>query len=315
MAAAGADAPNLGDLGCFSGLPALWFPLVVLIAFAVNGYGEETGWRGFLTPRLLQRHGPITASLLVAAAWIAWHVPSFAMIETYRQLGLGIIPMMGLGVTSGAIVLTWLYVGSGGSVFIVSLWHLALNFSSATTAGRGVPGAVVWTAILVWSMVIVVGWLVAGEPATRPFMTRLRDGTLIALLHSPLGRRMRSMTVIAFHGRRSHRALMAPVECVREPGHLFILVANPDRKQWWRNVQAEPAVTVEVDGRDVPGTAVVHAPGDPATADDLAAYLRGRPRVARALGLPDDWASNRSALAAAAARVASVRIDLVPGAI
>lgn len=167
LAIAGAVVPSFDDLGRFSGLPAMAFPVVVLAALVFNAYGEETGWRGFLTHRLLEQHGPLATSLLVAVVWGTWHAPLFFVIETYRQMGLALIPMMGLGLASGAIVLTWIYAGSGRSILIVALWHLALNFSSATMAGRGIPGAVVWTGILLWAILVVVGWSRAGLALRR----------------------------------------------------------------------------------------------------------------------------------------------------
>lgn len=310
LALSGGPAPDLADLGEFSGLPELAWPLLILAVLVFNGYGEEAGWRGFLVPGLLTRHGPFTASLIVAIVWFAWHVPSFPVIEGYRIAGLGIVPMMAIGLIAGAMILTWLYVGSGGSIWIVALWHLTYNFASATTAGRGPTGMLVYTAIVVWALAIGVAWLVADEPRTRPFMTRLRDGSLIALLRSPLGRWMRGMTVITFKARRSGRTLRTPVECVYEAGQLFVLVSHPDTKQWWRNVMANPEVLVEVDGHDVPAHATVHEGPDETAAHDLGVYLEHRPRVARMLRIPLGPESKTRALAEAATRAVSVRIDL-----
>jgi membrane protease YdiL (CAAX protease family) len=307
LALTGGDVPPWSDLASFSGLPPMAVPLLVLVVLAVNGFGEEGGWRGFLTPQLLLRRGPFATSMLVAAAWFTWHVPSFWVIETYRLMGWAIVPMMGIGLISGAMVLTWIYTGSGGSILIVSLWHLALNFASATTAGRGMPGTVVYMGIVVWAVLVGIGWLVAGEPRTRPFGKRLRDGFMIRILRSPLGHLFTGMTVIGFRARRSGRTLMTPVQCVRDGGHVYVLVGNPDEKQWWRNVAADPHVTIEVDGHDVAGTAVVHVGADAGAATDLAAYLGHRPAVARMLKI--DPHSPQS-LAAAAQRSVSVRIDL-----
>ena len=309
LAVSGGPAPDLADLGEFSGLPELAWPLLILAVLVLNGYGEEAGWRGFLVPGLLKRHGPFTTSMIVAAVWFAWHVPSFPVIEGYRIAGLGIVPMMGIGLIAGAMILTWLYVGSGGSIWIVALWHLTYNFASATSAGRGAVGMIVYMAIIVWALAVAIEWLVADEPRSRPFAARLRDGFLIAVLRSPLGSRVRGMTVITFRARRSGRTLRTPVECVHEAGQLFVLVGHPDAKQWWRNVRENPDVLVEVDGRDVAGRAIVHTGADETAERDLGVYLTHRPRVARMLGVAST-ASDRVALASAAARTVSVRIDL-----
>lgn len=48
------------------GLPAVgWFGVLVL-AFLINGYGEETGWRGFAWSRLRERHTLGSAALMLA---------------------------------------------------------------------------------------------------------------------------------------------------------------------------------------------------------------------------------------------------------
>jgi membrane protease YdiL (CAAX protease family) len=311
MVVVGAETPPLNEWSAFSGLPVMELPFVVLLVLLFNGFGEEGGWRGFLTPALLKRRGPFATSMVVALIWFTWHVPSFLVIETYRNLGVGIVPMMGIGLISGATVLTWLYVGSGASIWIVALWHLALNFGSATLAGRELPGMILWIAIVLWAMAIWVSWLIAAEPASRPLMKRLRDGWMINMLHSPMGGYMPGMTVIGFRGRVSGRTFMTPVECVRDGNRLIVFVADAETKQWWRNVQADPNVTVEVMGRDVKAVATVNCTDCPDAEHDLEVYIEHRPRVARLLGLttrPID----RRALAAAAARTVSVRLDLGP---
>jgi len=314
LAVSGGPAPNLADLGEFSGLPALAWPLLILAVLMFNGFGEEAGWRGFLVPGLLTRRGPFTTSLIVAAAWFTWHVPSFAVIEGYQIFGLAILPMMGLGLIAGSMILTWLYVGSGRSIWIVALWHLTYNFASASAAGRGAAGSIVYAAIIVWALAVGVAWLVADEPRSRPLMTRLRDGFLIGLLRGPLGRSIHGMTVVTFKGRRSGRTLRTPVECVYEAGQLFVLVGQPDTKQWWRNVMANPDVLVEVDGHDLPGRATIHTGTDDSAVHDLGVYLEHRPRVARSWGAEPGSSDFRDALTAATARTVSVRIDLSPAA-
>jgi membrane protease YdiL (CAAX protease family) len=308
----GGPAPDLADLREFSGLPVLAWPLLIVAVLVFNGYGEEAGWRGFLVPGLLKLRGPFTTSFIVAAIWFAWHVPSFPVIEGYRTFGLGIVPMMGFGLIAGAMILTWLYVGSGGSIWIVALWHLTYNFASASSAGRGPAGMIVYVGIMAWALAVAVAWLVADEPKTRPFVTRLRDALMIALLRSPLGRWVRGMTVVTFRARHSGRTLRTPVECVHEAGQLYVLVGHPGTKQWWRNVMANPDVLVEVDGHDVPGHATVHTGSDPTAERDLGTYLEQKPRVARSLGVRADQGHEELALADVTARSVSVRIDLVP---
>jgi membrane protease YdiL (CAAX protease family) len=43
----------------------------------LGGALEEPGWRGFGLPLLQERYSPVTATLLLGAAWGVWHVPLY----------------------------------------------------------------------------------------------------------------------------------------------------------------------------------------------------------------------------------------------
>lgn len=43
--------------------------------------GEEIGWRGFLTPALMRKHGYAVTSLLTGLIWAAWHAPIIFMTK------------------------------------------------------------------------------------------------------------------------------------------------------------------------------------------------------------------------------------------
>src|SRR5690606_4808307 len=54
-------------------------PVVFLWVLAFSVAGEEIGWRGWLLPRLLDRTGPVRASLAVGLVWAIWHLPLWAL--------------------------------------------------------------------------------------------------------------------------------------------------------------------------------------------------------------------------------------------
>ena len=143
------------QLGTMNGFP-VGSPLVLgLLLVVINGIGEETGWRGFAFRELRARHGLVMSGLLVAPIWALWHVPSFAVLETYRGLGPGELLGFVIGIASGAIVLGWLYEKSGGSLLAVSLWHGTFNLFTATAAARGPLAAVETTAVIVLAVGLV----------------------------------------------------------------------------------------------------------------------------------------------------------------
>jgi membrane protease YdiL (CAAX protease family) len=77
LATAGAAFPGWSALGRMLGLPAIGPVGVALLTLVVNGFGEETGWRGFALPTFRRRHRRLQASVLVAMPWILWHLPTF----------------------------------------------------------------------------------------------------------------------------------------------------------------------------------------------------------------------------------------------
>lgn len=156
---AGGAAPPMRAFLSYPGTEPDWSAAAILaIAIFANGYGEETGWRGFLLPRLLARHGPITATLIVAGLWMAWHGPVFLVAASmHALLGPALVGWM-IGLTLGAFVLSWLWIVSGGSVLTVAAWHVLYNFSVSTQATSGLVAAVVSSVVMVWGLVIALRW-------------------------------------------------------------------------------------------------------------------------------------------------------------
>src|SRR5438128_7236230 len=91
------------------GLPAVgWFGVFAL-AFLINGYGEETGWRGFAWHRLRQRHSVASAAPILAVPWAMWHIPTFWLETGMRGFPLFTLPGFLVALAAGAVVLGWLY--------------------------------------------------------------------------------------------------------------------------------------------------------------------------------------------------------------
>jgi uncharacterized protein len=153
--AAGQDPPSWDDLGRVNFLPELGFTAWWLW-FATNGLGEETGWRGFLLPRLQQQHSPLVSSVLLTVGWAGWHVPAFFYLPSYAAIGLSIVPGFFFGLFAGAVVLTWLYNRSRGSVLAAALWHASFNFVTASPAAAGFTAAVTSMLVVVWAVAVLV---------------------------------------------------------------------------------------------------------------------------------------------------------------
>ena len=166
---AGTELPQSADFARMTGLPSVIGVLgVAVFVLLVNGFGEETGWRGFALPLLQRRFSPLTAMLLLAVIWAGWHLPMFLVVDSFRGFSAGTVVGWLLGLTAGSIVLGWLYNRSGGSVALVAVWHACFNMISATAAASGLVAAVVTTAVMVQAIVLVGAELITrrqGRPS------------------------------------------------------------------------------------------------------------------------------------------------------
>lgn len=135
--------------------------------------GEELGWRGFALPRLLQRFTPLIASLILGTLWGIWHLPSF-FLSGLPQTNLA-IPVFLLGALGLAILATWIFLHTNGSVLSVALFHYMVNLVLDLF---GVPLPAL-TLVLAISVVLVlrydqrIGWIDRGSPLQQPPAARL----------------------------------------------------------------------------------------------------------------------------------------------
>jgi membrane protease YdiL (CAAX protease family) len=155
--ATGGPMPSARDFSAYSGLPVLPLTVVVLLAFLFNGWGEETGWRGFALGPLQERFGAVKGTLVLALIWAGWHTPSFWFVEGYRSMGaLGLLTGFGLGICAGSVVLARIANRTDGSILAAAIWHGTYNMTSATLASRGVIGAATTTCVMLWAVLILL---------------------------------------------------------------------------------------------------------------------------------------------------------------
>lgn len=126
-----------GMLAGFKGFPPLLlvsYPLTYVAVFFGGGpLGEEIGWRGFALPRMQPRYGPLRGTLLLGVLWTFWHLPDFLTPAqgggpgtALATVGTNLIMFL-LLVTAIAILITWVFNCTQGSVFTAILAHAGVN--------------------------------------------------------------------------------------------------------------------------------------------------------------------------------------------
>ena len=127
-----------GAMASFQGLPskflATYIVTFILIFFGGGPLGEEPGWRGFALPRMQPLLGPLWGTVLLGVAWAFWHLPDFLMTAQRGGPGADYVSLLTVNfsiflvmVISMAVIFSWVFNRTGGSVFIAILLHASIN--------------------------------------------------------------------------------------------------------------------------------------------------------------------------------------------
>jgi len=150
--------PDLSLLGTIAYIPFLgWGAWLFWILTA--GFGEESGWRGYALPKLQSHMSALSATLILTLLWVGWHLPRFFYYGGYMELGFSVLPLVAHGFLALAIVLTWLYNSTRGSILMVALFHGGYNFWAASGGAVGSISSTIDALFVIWAvaLVIVVG--------------------------------------------------------------------------------------------------------------------------------------------------------------
>jgi membrane protease YdiL (CAAX protease family) len=145
---------NLALLGEADYLPYLT-PLGGLGLWLITfGLGEETGWRGFALPHLQKTRSATVSTLILGILWACWHLPMFFYRDTYIQMGIFGFPMLALSLLCAAMIFTWLYNSTKGSLLIVIIFHAIFNWLTANEAGGQFAGIILSVVVILWALYI-----------------------------------------------------------------------------------------------------------------------------------------------------------------
>ena len=120
----GGPPPDLSAI--IGALPTV---LVLTVYMLVQvGIGEEIGWRGYALPRLQTGYSALVSSLILGVLWALWHLPLFFNPDLHYS-NLPFVLQLAFQIPA-AILFTWVFNSTGGSVLIAILMHAVLNASS-----------------------------------------------------------------------------------------------------------------------------------------------------------------------------------------
>lgn len=145
----GVPAISLLDLSFPTVISALFFTLIQ------GSTGEETGWRGYLLPAVVEKHGIIKGSLIVSLIWSFWHAPIWFLGTGYSGTVLiRYIIVFIICITSLGFIIGIFYYHSKN--LFVPIWiHFMLNFFGETFTGSRAD-LIAWYAIFYFIMALGV---------------------------------------------------------------------------------------------------------------------------------------------------------------
>jgi membrane protease YdiL (CAAX protease family) len=125
-----------GALASFQGFtPRLLvsYPVYFVVVFFGVALPEEIGWRGFALPRMQPRYGPLWGTLLLGVLWCFWHLLYFLTPDHGGGPGTSFATFLTnfsiffLMVVAMAIITTWVFNHTRGSIFISNLVHASVD--------------------------------------------------------------------------------------------------------------------------------------------------------------------------------------------
>ena len=138
--------------------------LFVFILGLFNGFVEEVGWTGFVTPLLSRKQNIIKAGIVLGIMWGLWHLLSNYLGSDSGADGVSlllyVLVMLFSFLPPFRILMIWVYRHTG-SLLLAVLMHASLNMFWMLSMPLSLTGKermvwyLLWAAVL-WSIVIII---------------------------------------------------------------------------------------------------------------------------------------------------------------
>lgn len=151
----------------FSGQPTQWFyppttpeAIAALVVFPI---GEEFGWRGFAHPRVVERYGLVTGSLLLGFVWGLWHL-AYSVTPEAAAFDPFVFAQNMIELPLYSLILAWLFERSGRNLAVALGFHAGGHLDHLEMAPRAELGLHITHLAVVASIAAVAAVLLARKP-------------------------------------------------------------------------------------------------------------------------------------------------------
>lgn len=125
LSSASPDIPLLSPEIPFEGPLGVLAGILLLFLFSMLFNTEELAWRGVMLPRLQARYSALAASLILSVPWLFFHLPLFFKVGSSQSESSFL--SYALGIMATAILFTFLYNHTRGSLLPVWILHASMN--------------------------------------------------------------------------------------------------------------------------------------------------------------------------------------------
>ena len=137
--------------------------LMLAVIFIISAIPEELGWRAYALPRLLTHHSALVTSVVIGLLWGLLHLA--LLLPGMMNEGVPPLPTV-LALVGVSVLLTWLYVNSGGNIILTTLFHAAQSFFVIVNDGIALAQQM-WLMAGVYSGLALIIILLTGPTLVR----------------------------------------------------------------------------------------------------------------------------------------------------
>ena len=159
--------------------------ILLAVVFFVFAIPEELAWRGYALPKLLERNSPLASGLIIGVLWGGLHLA--LLLPGMMNEGVPPLPTL-LGLVGGSVLFTWLYVNSGGSIVLTTLFHAAQSFFVIINEGIELEQQA-WLMAAVYLVLAFVVIMVAGSSFRRKPMKEISQTVKTTHKSQPLAQK------------------------------------------------------------------------------------------------------------------------------